>query len=182
MASPFYAQQAPSYVAAYIVVGRLKTKHRVNRMKITQKTKLLLVVCILLFSTSGAHAEKIKLLCNVDIQTDYSTGYTSKGKEKIQVDIESIKDHLFISTNGIDIGFSMSNVPSELTDEKNNSSDTNMFELDFKRPAKSDGEGVRREYLKIDRNSGILYYRYIGRLTKTATGSCSKLNQKKLEF
>ena len=35
-------------------------------MKITQKTKLLRVVGILLlfFSTSGAQAEKIKLLCN----------------------------------------------------------------------------------------------------------------------
>lgn len=153
-------------------------------MKITQETKLLRVVCILLlfFSTSGAQAEKIKLLCNVDVETDYSTGNTSKGKEKIQVDIESSKDHLFIFANGIDIGFSMSSAPLGSTDEKSNSSDANMFELDIKRAAKPDGEGERTEYLKIDRNSGILYYRYIGRLTKTATGNCSKLDQKKRAF
>jgi hypothetical protein len=152
-------------------------------MKITQKTKLLRVVGILLlfFSTSGAQAEKIKLLCNVDVETDYSTGNTSKGKEKIQVDIESIKDHLFISANGIDIGFSMSSAPSGLPDEKSNSSDANMFELGIKRAAKPDGEG-EREYLKIDRNSGILYYKYIGRLIKTATGNCSTLDQKKRAF
>lgn len=153
-------------------------------MKITQKTKLLRVVGILLlfFSTSGAQAEKIKLLCNVDVETDYPTGNARKGKEKIQVDIESIKDHLFISANGIDIGFSMSSAPSGLTDEKSNSSDANMFELDIKRTAKPDGEGERTEYLKIDRNSGILYYRYIGKLTKTATGNCLKLDQKKRAF
>ena len=152
-------------------------------MKITQKTKLLRVFCILLliFSTSGAQAAKIKLLCNVDVETDYSTGNTSKGKEKIQVDIESIKDYLFINANGMDIGFSMS-ARSGSRDEKFNSSDANMFELNIKRAAKPDGEGEQTEYLKIDRNSGILYYRQIGRLTKTATGNCSKLDQKKRAF
>lgn len=161
-----------------------KTTYRLLRMKITQKPNLLRVVGILLLflSTDGAQAEKIKLLCNVDVKTDYPTGNTSKGKEKVQVDIESIKDHVFISANGIDIGFSMSSAPSGSTDEKSNSSDTNMFELDIKKAAQPDGEGKRTEYLKIDRNSGILYYRYIGKLIKTATGNCAKLDQKKRAF
>lgn len=151
-------------------------------MKITQKPNLYVLAFLLLFLlTDGAQAEKIKLLCNVDVETDYPTGNTSKGKEKVQVDIESIKDHVFISANGIDIGFSMSSAPSG-SDEKSNSSDANMFELDIKRAAKPDGEGERTEYLKIDRNSGILYYRYIGKLTKTATGDCAKLDQKKRAF
>lgn len=148
-----------------------------------EKTKLLHIVSslFLLFLTSGAHAEKIKLMCNVDVQTDYSSGNASQTKEKIQVDIESIKDHLYILGNGIEIGFAMSSAP-ESTVEKTNSSDTNMFELHIKRAVKPDGEVERDEYLKIDRNSGTLFYREFGKLTKTATGICLKLDQKKRVF
>ncbi|KGM38549.1 hypothetical protein JY96_21740 [Aquabacterium sp. NJ1] len=139
-------------------------------------------VLFLLLLATGAQAEKLKLVCNVDIETNYSTGNTTKGKEKIQVDIELVKNQMFISTNGVDIGFSMSTTQTDSDTEKMNSSDADMFELSINRGAKPESEVERSEYVKIDRNSGILFYRYIGKLTKTATGSCTKLDQKKRMF
>ncbi len=149
------------------------------------RTAILLSISSVLFLPllmTSAHAEKLKLVCNVDIETDYPTGNTAKGKEKIQVDIELIKNQIFISTNGVDIGFSMSTMQTASDVEKINSSDANMFELSINREAESENKEKRSEYIKIDRNSGILFYRYIGTLTKTAAGICTKLDQKKRVF
>jgi hypothetical protein len=169
--------------AVYITLGQPKFT-QVLHMTVNRTANLLSIssVLFLLLLATGAQAEKLKLVCNVDIETNYSTGNTTKGKAKIQVDIELVRNQMFISTNGLDIGFSMSTRQTESDAEKMNSSDANMFALSINREAESENEGKRYEYIKIDRNSGILFYQYIGTLTKTATGSCTKLDQKKRVF
>lgn len=146
------------------------------------ETVLLSGVSLLFFFPNVAWAEKIKLLCNLDTEVIYSSGDPSLAKERIQIDIESLGDKLFIFANGTAISFSMSSVRSKTRGEVINSSDTNVFELDAKKPSTADEKMENSEYIKIDRNSGVLYYRYLGKLQKTATGSCVKINQNRKLF
>ena len=153
-------------------------------MRIIQNTKPLRVLSGLLFifSISNAHAEKIKLVCNVDVVMEYSTGQTDRSREKIQVDIESINDNTFIFANGVETGFSMTTKPTKTNPEVTDSSDIDTFEIDVKHAPKAVGSPAISEYLKLDRNTGMLFYRFVGRLTQTTTGNCSKIDPKKRAF
>jgi len=103
-------------------------------MRAILKTKLLSAISttLFIFSISEAHAEKIKLVCNLEQESVYPDGSTVKTKEKNEVDIETFDNVVFATSNGINISFIMASAPSTPTEERKNYSDENAYEIEVR--------------------------------------------------
>lgn len=145
-----------------------------------------LIACVMLCSAGLASASTVKLECTVAVKKEFSSGDIEKGTEEILLEIET--------SGGITtIQGTFGNGPEYLSTRKSgsvtevmDSSDSGKWEIDMSR---SNTDSRRDIFLRIDRNTGALYYQNnfirlpneTGILT-TVSGKCKKVDAAKRKF
>jgi len=141
--------------------------------------KIILCVVAWMLSSSVLADSTLKLICDVDITNTYSSGNEEKFRETVQVDIEQIGKMMMVSTDGQNISISISNHKNNPSDQVVDTSDSNKFQIYY--ATSRDGEQRSRE-IKIDRNTGNIFYQLNAKMSVKLLGSCKRVDMTKKLF